>query len=95
MFETINKFQKLWRYSKRGKKRMVPGVILMILGSLIFATIHMIARNYIDGLSNTSGVYDFMITDLYYAIAGLAVMVTAWFVLYTSGKTIVVDETSG
>ncbi|MBQ6547522.1 MAG: ABC transporter ATP-binding protein [Candidatus Methanomethylophilaceae archaeon] len=95
MFETINKFQKLWRYSKRGKKRMVPGVILMILGSLIFATIPMIARNYIDGLSNTSGVYDFMITDLYYAIAGLAVMVTAWFVLYTTGKTIVVDETSG
>ena len=95
MFETINKFQKLWRYSKRGKKKMVPGVILMILGSLIFATIPMIARNYIDGLSNTSGVYDFMITDLYYAIAGLAVMVTAWFVLYTTGKTIVVDETSG
>ncbi len=85
----------LWKYTKKGKKVIIPGLILMIAGSMLFAAIPMVAREYIDDLSKTAAGFNLSGSELYYAIAGMIGMVLAWFVLYTLGKTIVVNDVSG
>ena len=85
----------LWKYTKKGKKVIIPGLILMIAGSMLFAAIPMVARGYIDDLSKTAAGFNLSGSELYYAIAGMIGMVLAWFVLYTLGKTIVVNDVSG
>lgn len=95
MNETLIKLQSLWKYTKKGKRRVIPGILMMILGSLIFAAIPIIARSYIDNLSDGTDSYDIGGTDVYLAMAGLVLMVLAWYILYTWGRNIVIQDVSG
>ena len=85
----------MWKYTKKGRKRFIPALIIMIIGSLIFATIPMIARNYVDGLSRESEGYDLTVSDLGFAIFALVGMMLAWYILYTLGRTAIINDVSG
>lgn len=93
--EYFDKILSLWKYTKKGKRKVVPALIIMIIGSLIFATIPMIAKNYVDNLSSASGGYDLTVTDLDIAIFALVGLVLAWYVLYTFGRSAIIDDVSG
>lgn len=67
----------------------------MIIGSVIFATIPMIAKNYVDNLTRETGGYDLTMSDLLFALFALIGMVLAWYILYTYGKTAIIDDVSG
>ena len=95
MSEYFDKIFSLWKYTKKGKKKVVPALIIMIIGSLIFATIPMIAKNYVDNLSSANEGYDLTVTDLGFAIFALMGLVLAWYILYTYGKSAIVDDVSG
>ena len=87
--------QTLWKYTKKGKRKQIPALILMIIGSIIFATIPMIAKNYIDNLTKGNDGYDFTISDITFAVFALIGMIAAWFILYTHGRTVIIDDVSG
>ena len=95
MNETIDKINSLWMYTKKGKKRVIPGLILMIVGSVLFATIPMMARSYIDGLVAEKGSYDIVFSDLYFPIFLLFLVILLWFACSAIGKALVVDDVSG
>ena len=95
MNSTMDKIGTLWKYTKKGKKQIVPAVLVTILGSIIFATIPMIIKNYIDDLTNGEFGYDFTPSDIAISILVLVLMVIGWFILYTSGRAAVIDDVSG
>ena len=95
MSDILDKLNSLWRYTKVGRKRIYPAVSMMIVGSLIFATLPVIAKSYIDEFLNQSGNYDFSINDLLVMLAGFSLMVIAWFVLYSYGRNVVINDVSG
>ena len=87
--------QTLWKYTKKGKRKQVPALILMIIGSLIFATIPMIAKNYVDSLTKGNDVYSITVSDITFAVFSLIGMVAVWFILYNYGRSAIIDDVSG
>ena len=64
MIELIAKLNGLWKYTKKGRRKIIPAVVMMIIGSILFATIPVIARNYIDSLFQPSGEYCHIIVSV-------------------------------
>ena len=95
LIKFVEDMQTLWKYTKKGKRRQIPALILMIIGSIIFATIPMIAKNHIDNLTKGNDGYDFTISDITFAVFALIGMIAAWFILYTHGRTVIIDDVSG
>ena len=95
LIKFVEDMQTLWKYTKKGKRKQIPALILMIIGSIIFATIPMIAKNYIDNLTKGNDGYDFTISDITFAVFALIGMIAAWFILYTHGRTVIIDDVSG
>ena len=87
--------QTLWKYTKKGKRKQVPALILMIIGSMIFATIPMIAKNYVDSLASGNDGYSITESDITFAVFSLIGMVVAWFILYTYGRSVIIEDVSG
>ena len=77
LIKFVEDMQTLWKYTKKGKRRQIPALILMIIGSIIFATIPMIAKNYIDNLTKGNDGYDFTISDITFAVFALIGMIAA------------------
>ena len=95
MNDTFEKLGTLWKYTKKGKRKIVPAVIMMIIGSSIFATIPVIAKNYIDNFSKASGEYVFSWTEMLTIAGAFILMILAWFTLYSAGKAKVIEDVSG
>ena len=95
MGDTVSKAIGLMRYTKKGRKRVFPGLILMTVGTIIFATIPMMAKSYIDGLAEDKGGYDIVVSDLYMSFLILLLLILFWFACSSFGKALVVDDVSG
>ncbi len=95
MIDTIDKLSTLWKYTNVGKRRCIPAIFMMAVASMLFATIPVIARSFIDGIKLDSGKYDLSETDILVAAIGLIVMVLVWYLMYTYGRTIVIRDVSG
>ena len=95
LIKFVEDMQTLWKYTKKGKKKQIPALILMIIGSMIFATIPMIAKNYVDGLTGGKDGYNINESDITFAVLSLIGMVLAWFILYTYGRSVIIDDVSG
>ena len=95
MNDSFKKLGTLWKYTKKGKRKMIPAVIMMIIGSLIFATIPVIAKNYIDNFSKAGGEYVFSWTEILTIAGAFILMILAWFILYSVGKAKVIEDVSG
>ena len=95
MTDTFRNLSSLWKYTIVGKKRCIPAIMMMIVASIIFATIPVIARSFIDDYSTHSGTYDIGWEDFFLAALALIAMVAAWYLLYTRGRTIEICDVSG
>ena len=95
MNDNIRKLSSLWRYTKKGKKAVIPGIIMMILGGTIFAAMPLIGRLYIDELEKTRDVFSIKSDDIAVIAIGAVLMVLAWFALYGYGRKKVICDVSG
>ena len=95
MADTFRKLSTLWKYTHVGKKRCTPAILMMIVASIIFATIPVIARSYIDDYTLKSGYYYISDEDFLIAAIGLIAMVLAWYFLYTIGRVIIIRDVTG
>jgi len=95
MDDTVVKARSLMKYTKKGKKKIIPGLVLMAAGTVIFATIPMMAKSYIDGLVAKQGGYDIVVSDLYPSLFLLFLLILFWFGCSAFGKALVVDDISG
>ena len=94
--EILRKLQGLWAYTKIGKRRAILAISMMIIGSLIFAAIPMIARSYIDYLvEDSEGAFDIGFSGLVSIIVAILILVVAWYVLYSRGRELMVRDVSG
>ena len=95
MSDSFKNLSTLWKYTIVGKKRCLPAILMMTVASIIFATIPVIVRSYIDDYTTKSGMYVIDGDDFFLAAIGLVILVVAWYVLYTYGRAIEIRDVSG
>ena len=95
MSDSFKNLSTLWKYTIVGKKRCLPAILMMTFASIIFATIPVIVRYYIDEYTTKSGMYIIDGDDFFKAAIGLVILVVAWYVLYTYGRAIEIRDVSG
>lgn len=95
MNETLKKLSGLWAFTKKGKRRFIPAVVMMIVGSFIFASIPMVARDYLDMVAESVGYeFSFDATEIQEAMLILALMIGAWYLFDSIGKAVIIDDSS-
>ena len=94
MNETIRNLSSLWKYTAVGKKRCIPAILMMTVASLLFATIPVIARSFIDDYTS-AGEYRIAGEDFFFMALGIALMAILWYFLYTRGRVIEIRDVSG
>ena len=94
MNETIRNLSSLWKYTAGGKKRCIPAILMMTVASLLFATIPVIARSFIDDYTS-AGEYRIAGEDFFFMALGIALMAILWYLLYTRGRVIEIRDVSG
>ncbi len=95
MNDYIHKLTSLWKYTKKGKRAAIPGIIMMILGGAIFAAMPLMGRLYIDELDKSGDVFSIKSEDIFVMIVATVLFVLAWFALYGYGRTKVIRDVSG